>query len=42
MADNYLERKRRDYEQRKAEWLQKKKHLSSLSANIEKPENEAL
>lgn len=28
MADNYLERKRRDYEERKKEWLKKKKlHL---------------
>ncbi|MGF0098464.1 hypothetical protein ACQRD6_09005 [Prevotella sp. SGI.027] len=25
MADNYLERKRRDYEERKKEWLKKKK-----------------
>lgn len=24
MADNYLERKRRDYEERKAIWLKKK------------------
>lgn len=28
MADNYLERKRRDYEARKKEWIKKKKlHL---------------
>lgn len=28
MADNYLERKRRDYDERKKEWLKKKKqHL---------------
>lgn len=28
MADNYLERKRRDYEERKKEWIKKKKlHL---------------
>lgn len=25
MADNYLERRRRDYEERKAAWLRKKK-----------------
>jgi len=42
MADNYLERKRRDYEKRKAEWLQKKGYHSRLSSNIEKPEDEAL
>lgn len=28
MADNYLERKRRDYDERKKEWLKKKtQHL---------------
>jgi len=42
MADNYLERKRRDYEYRKAEWLKKVKHTPRLSASIERPEDEAL
>ena len=27
MADNFLERHREDYEQRKAAWLRRKKHL---------------
>ena len=30
MADNYLERHREEYEKRKAEWLRKKKHLSTI------------
>ena len=36
MADNYLERKRRDYEKRKAEWLQKKGYHSRLSSKAGK------
>lgn len=28
MADNFLERQRADYEKRKKEWLNKKKHIS--------------
>lgn len=27
MADNYLERRREQYEARKAEWLKKKRHM---------------
>ncbi len=31
MADNYLERKRRDYEEKKALWLKKKRWKTSRS-----------
>ena len=41
MADNYLERKRRDYEERKAIWL-KKKQFTKKKPSIQKPEDEAL
>ncbi len=37
MADNYLERKRRDYEERKKEWLKKKKfHLKLHQKQVHK------
>lgn len=37
MADNYLERKRRDYDQRKKEWLKKKKfHLKLHQKQVHK------
>lgn len=43
MADNFLERHMRDYEERKAKWLAKKKHIVRKTKNdIEKPEDEAL
>jgi hypothetical protein len=42
MADNYLERKRRDYEERKALWLKKKRFIVTKKASIQKPEDEAL
>lgn len=42
MADNFLERHRRDYEIKKAEWLRKKRHLPKLKKYIEKPEDESL
>lgn len=43
MADNYLEKHREEYEQRKAAWLRKKKHLGTNAVrNIPKPEDEAL
>ena len=29
MADNYLEKRREEYEKRKAEWLKKKRYHSS-------------
>lgn len=42
MADNYLERKRRDYEERKAIWLKKKQFIKIRKASVQKPEDEAL
>ena len=47
MADNFLERHREDYEQRKAAWLLKKRHLSKGAArkappSIKRPDDEAL
>ena len=48
MADNYLERHREEYEQRKQAWLKKKKHIpkakqkASANRSIEKPDDEAL
>ncbi|EFN90289.1 dehydrogenase [Prevotella amnii] len=43
MADNFLERHREDYEQRKAEWLLKKKNIKkNKKLSIERPENESL
>ncbi|MBO4826760.1 MAG: dehydrogenase [Prevotella sp.] len=43
MADNFLERHHEDYEQRKAAWLRKKKHLpKNAQRNIQRPEDEAL
>ncbi len=32
MADNYLERRREDYERHKAEWLKKKRYTDLLLA----------
>ena len=48
MADNFLERHREDYEQRKQRWLLRKKlHLHSgkkvaSRSNVDKPDDEAL
>ena len=43
MADNFLERHREEYEQRKAAWLRKKKYLGrQLKAKLQKPDDEAL
>lgn len=43
MADNYIEREREKYEQRKAAYLNKKKHLPPVRRRqIERPEDEAL
>lgn len=37
MADNYLERKRRDYEERKKEWIKKKNlHLKPRQKQVHK------
>ena len=43
MADNFLEKHYEEYEQRKAEWLRKKRHLHIKKVrNIRKPDDEAL
>lgn len=43
MADNFLERHREDYEQRKAAWLRRKKHLPKIKKpTILRPDDEAL
>ncbi len=42
MADNYLERHREEYEQRKADWLRKKRHLPKVSKVPHKPDDESL
>lgn len=44
MADNFLERHREDYEQRKAAWLKKKKNLKVTKkiSTINRPDDEAL
>lgn len=43
MADNYLERHREEYEERKKKWMARKKHItSSKPRQIEKPDDEAL
>ncbi|MBR1401312.1 MAG: dehydrogenase [Prevotella sp.] len=42
MADNFLERHREEYEQKKAEWLRKKKHIPATKRNIERPDDESL
>ncbi len=43
MADNYLERHREEYEQKKAMWLKKKKNYhTGPRRTIERPEDEAL
>ncbi len=36
MADNFLERKRRDYEQRKQDWLKKQGRTPSPSSILRK------
>ncbi len=43
MADNFLENHREKYEERKAQWLRKKKNMPRLQTRqIERPEDEAL
>ena len=42
MADNFLERHREDYEQRKAAWLRRKKHPKIKKPTIQRPDDEAL
>jgi hypothetical protein len=42
MADNYLERQRRDYEEKKSKWMLRKKHLPKIKRVIERPEDDSL
>lgn len=42
MADNFLERRQRDYEERKALWLKKKRFRKQVQREIERPDDEAL
>ncbi len=42
MADNFLEYKRQEYEERKEEWLRKKRRLYKAKGQILPPEDEAL
>nr|MBP7472800.1 dehydrogenase [Prevotella sp.] len=41
MADNFLEKKRASYEEKKEVWLKKKKHITSKRI-INRPEDESL
>lgn len=40
MADNFLERHRRDYEERKMTWLRKKKYLPKKNLHHIEKDNE--
>lgn len=42
MADNFLERHHRDYEERKKAWLLNKKHMPKIKHRLERPDDEAL
>lgn len=43
MADNFLEKKRAEYELRKAQWLRQKRHWPKVKVNhMERPEDESL
>lgn len=42
MADNFLERHRRDYEAKKEAWLRRKRHLPKLKGGMKQPEDESL
>ena len=42
MADNFLERRQRDYEERKARWMQKKHPRQKIKSTVERPDDEAL
>lgn len=41
MADNFLERHRQEYEERKQAWLKNKKHMPKVKRHLEQPEDEA-
>lgn len=42
MADNFLERHRRDYEERKEAWLRNKKHMPKVKRKLQRPDDEGL
>ena len=42
MADNFLERHRLEYEERKEAWLKNKKHMPKIKRCLVRPENESL
>jgi hypothetical protein len=42
MADNFLERHYEEYEQRKAAWLRRKRHLPKVKSALQRPDDEAL
>lgn len=42
MADNFLERHHEEYEQKKAAWLRKKRHLPKQKTMLRRPDDEAL
>ena len=42
MADNFLERHRLEYEERKEAWLRNKKHMPKIKHRLMLPEDESL
>ena len=42
MADNFLERHRLEYEERKEAWLKNKKHMPKIKRRLVRPENESI
>ncbi len=42
MADNFLERHHRDYEERKEAWLRNKKHMPKVKRKLQRPDDESL
>lgn len=42
MADNFLERHRLEYDERKEAWLKNKKHMPKIKRRLVRPENESL
>ncbi len=42
MADNFLEKHRQDYEERKAAWLRNKRHMPKIKHKPNRPADESL
>lgn len=42
MADNFLERHRLEYEERKGAWLKNKKRMPKIKRRLTRPEDESL